>query len=425
MTALIVASWAAYASAERRPAWGIVAGIAAVLAFFTKAAAAFFVAALALDALVSIVASRWAPGRRDSRAAWMTLAGLAAAALAIGLVFVLPNWQQFQFYNWEMTVTRKPSYGLRDLIDRASWLPVVQDFFSRMWLVVVAAAVGILAVAARWRTSRPAERLLVMWVLVGLLELTVHDSGNERRYVMFIPALIALAALIVASDRPWLPTETASASSVERWMAVPLVLLLGYLVFGSLVRLAFLSEVRAGLFETTVRLSAALAALAAAVVMWKWAPLARRASAVRVPPLALAILVVISLAWNLSAFAAWARTRTELNYLASVDVGRALPEGTLVQGKLANGLSLENRIRPVFIGHGFGNYLDRLTRDDARYILTYVLPSQGYESQDGSGLIQEILARYPNHRTVREFDVDETPGQDRAALIDKFPNARD
>ena len=425
MAALIVASWAAYASAERRPAWGIVAGIAAVLAFFTKAAAAFFVAALALDALVSIVASRWAAGRRDSRAAWMTLAGLAGAALAIGLVFVLPNWQQFQFYNWEMTVTRKPSYGLRDLIDRASWLPVVQDFFSRMWLIVVAAAIGILAVAARWRTSRPAERLLVMWVLVGLLELTVHDSGNERRYVMFIPALIALAALIVASDRPWLPTETASASSIERWMAVPLVLLLGYLVFGSLVRLAFLSEVRAGLFETTVRLSAALAALAAAVVMWKWAPLARRAAAVRVPTLALAILVVISLAWNLSSFAAWARTRTELNYLASVEVGRALPEGTLVQGKLANGLSLENRIKPVFIGHGFGNYADRLTRDDARYILTYVLPSQGYESQDGSGLIQEILARYPNHRTVREFDVDETPGQDRAALIDKFPNARD
>ena len=52
MTALIVASWAAYAQSARRPAWGIVAGVAAVLAFFTKAAAAFFVAALALDALV-------------------------------------------------------------------------------------------------------------------------------------------------------------------------------------------------------------------------------------------------------------------------------------------------------------------------------------------------------------------------------------
>ncbi len=94
---------------------------------------------------------------------------------------------------------------------------------------------------------------------------------------------------------------------------------------------------------------------------------------------------MISLTWNLGAFAGWARTRTELNYLASVEVGRTLAPGTLVQGKLANGLSLENRIKPVFVGHGFGNYADRLTRDDVRYILTYVLPRQGYESQDGSG----------------------------------------
>ncbi len=163
-----------------------------------------------------------------------------------------------------MTVTRKPSYGLRDLIDRASWLPVVQDFFSRMWLVLVGAAMGIAAVAARWRTARPAERLLVLWVLVGLLELTVHDSGNERRYVMFIPALIALAALIVASDRPWLPSELVAAPSLARWIAVPLLLLLGYLVFGSLVRLAFLSDVRVGFLKPTVRLSAGLAALATA-----------------------------------------------------------------------------------------------------------------------------------------------------------------
>ena len=71
MTAFIVMSWAAYAQADRRPAWGLVAGVAAVLAFFTKAAAAFFVAALALDAIVSIVRSRrearHARGRRARR----------------------------------------------------------------------------------------------------------------------------------------------------------------------------------------------------------------------------------------------------------------------------------------------------------------------------------------------------------------------
>jgi 4-amino-4-deoxy-L-arabinose transferase-like glycosyltransferase len=58
MTAFLVAAWAAYALAERRPWWGLVAGTCAALAFFTKAAAAFFVAAMALDALLSLLAKR-------------------------------------------------------------------------------------------------------------------------------------------------------------------------------------------------------------------------------------------------------------------------------------------------------------------------------------------------------------------------------
>ena len=54
--------------------------------------------------------------------------------------------------------------------------------------------------------------------------------------------------------------------------------------------------------------------------------------------------------------------RSYENYEASLALGRALPPETLVQGKLANGLALENRIRPIFIGHEFGNYADRKER---------------------------------------------------------------
>ena len=39
----------------------------------------------------------------------------------------------------------------------------------------------------------------------------MHDSGNERRYVMFIPALIALAALLAGSGSTVLPIGTAGA----------------------------------------------------------------------------------------------------------------------------------------------------------------------------------------------------------------------
>ncbi len=45
-----------------------------------------------------------------------------------------------------------------------------------------------------------------------------------------------------------------------------------------------------------------------------------------------------------------------------VAIGRWLPPGTLVHGKLANGLALESRITPVFVGRGFGNYEDRARR---------------------------------------------------------------
>ena len=83
-------------------------------------------------------------------------------------------------------------------------------------------------------------------------------------------------------------------------------------------------------------------------------------------------------------------------------------------------MALENRIRPVFVGRGFGNYDDRFERDDARYILTYGLPKIGYESQPG--LIQEILDRYPNRRVIAKFEIDETPGTDQAWLIEKTPD---
>ncbi len=116
----------------------------------------------------------------------------------------------------------------------------------------------------------------------------------------------------------------------------------------------------------------------------------------------------------------WAAHAGDYNYRASIEVGSLVPPEALIQGKLANGLSLENRIRPIFIGNGFGNYADRLQRDDVRYILTYTLPRVGYESGHEGRLIAELLDRYPKRHAIASFEVDETPAPDRATLIDKF-----
>jgi len=421
MTAFIVAAWAAYAMAERRPAWGLAAGVFAALAWFTKASAAFFIAALVIDAGFTWLQSMRSPDRSgERRAAWLTIAGLAAAGAAAALFFVGPHWREYQFYNWQMTVTRKPEYTLHAFIDRASWLPIVHDLFARMWLALAGAALATLGIAARWRTARPAERLLVLWVIVGLAELVVHDSGNVRRYVMFIPALAALAGLLAGSRDPILPPGLERTSAIGRAVGAALLLVLGYLAAGSITRTIFRASVEANDLHLAVRLGAAAAVAITAACLWRWNSWTRRLSSfVLTTPMVVTALVV-GLSWNLYEFGVWAGSKRHVNYDASVALGRTLPPGTLVQGKLANGMALENRIRPLFIGNHFGNYDDRLRRSDVRYILTYDLPHIGIESSDGSGLIQGLLDASPGWREVATFDVDETPAPERAALIDKL-----
>lgn len=409
MTAFIVISWGAYAMASRRPRWGAIAGTAAVLAFFTKASAAFFVVGIALDALLTWrrLASRW------------TMGGLAICGAVIGALFVLPHLPEFTFYNWQMSVTRKPDYTITALKNRASWLPLVNDFFMWMWPVFAAACAGLVSIVIRWRTASAPERLLVLWVVIGMIELAIHDSGNERRYVMFMPALAALGSLWLSAAVP----APAPTSPFEKWPIVTLILGVGYLMAGSLVRLLLLDQVHARQYHASATLAAGVAVLTAgwAAVDWQRARRWIVSGGAMLPRAVAAGILVVPVFIDGVHFTRWAESRQDLNYRASVEVGRLLPPGTLVHGKLANGLALENRIRPVFIGHAFGNYADRLQRDDVRYILTYVSPSVGFESQAGSGLIQEILDRYPGRRTVATFAVNETGGPDRAALIDKIP----
>jgi len=134
------------------------------------------------------------------------------------------------------------------------------------------------------------------------------------------------------------------------------------------------------------------------------------------PAAALAAIGLVS-AGDVAQFVQWSMGRSYKNVAASRLLADCLPPDTLVHGKLANGLALENRIRPVFVGRNFGNYSDRTARDDVRYILTYVAPRIGYEGP----VIADVLEAYPERRVVMTFAVAETStGHDRAALIDKF-----
>ena len=109
-------------------------------------------------------------------------------------------------------------------------------------------------------------------MLVGLIELVVHDVGNERRYVMFLPALIALAALWLVRDSPVCLHRRMPSSPRKLWAGrCRSCVGLGYLVAGSLVRVAFLEQIHAGHLHTTVVISTAAASLATALLMFvRW-----------------------------------------------------------------------------------------------------------------------------------------------------------
>ena len=119
---------------------GALAGVAAWLAFFSKASAAFYIVALGLEAVTTVILglrARENPNMRNrAGAALWTLAGLAIAAALFLVFFAIPHWSEVRFYNWQMSVTRKPTYGLAALISRASWVPAVNDFFLRQLPVV-------------------------------------------------------------------------------------------------------------------------------------------------------------------------------------------------------------------------------------------------------------------------------------------------
>ncbi|MBI1873537.1 MAG: glycosyltransferase family 39 protein [Acidobacteria bacterium] len=412
MVAFLVIAWWGYVRASDAPAWGVLAAIAAFLAYFSKATGVFFVVSLALDALITLTRRQ----RAYARGAIWTLGSLAVVGLAALLLFIVPYWDQYHFYNWETSVTRRPSYSLTALKDRITWFPIIHDFFSRMWIVTLLGIGALAAIAARFRVLRPGERVLALWIGFGTLELLARDVGNERYFVYLIPPLVVLAALVLGRDRRLLAIDdTRERLSPGRlaWLT-PFMLFILYVAVGSIVRLAFRFQIRPG-----VRVSATIASLVALAILVTWPRVPRALSRHSWGFGASLVVVALIVAADLAQFGRWVAVRSYKNYAAMRAIADWLPPGTLVHGKLANGLALESRIRPIFIGRNFGNYRDRFSRDDVPYILTYTSPP-GLEGQ----VILEVLAAYPKRRILRTFELSETSsGHDEAALIEKWPGA--
>jgi len=417
MVACLVASWCCAARAPRSWIWGVLAAALALASFFTKASAAFFLVALGLSSCWTLWEA-FSSGRSGSaagspesvRSAVAILATLAAGTLVALAIFVIPNWTEYSFYNLFVYGARRSQTGLTALTDRASWFPVVHQFFSRQWLLTVTALVGLGSTLVSIRRASPAERLLALWFLLGAFELVVHDLGNERRYVFLIPAMAGLAALALDRERLF-PARLAEWPRAHVVLALPAILAGAYLVTGSVSRQFLWPDISA-----SVRSAALVSTVAAALLVAFWPRWRSTVASLTWSARSQALVVVAIVFMDGVLFGHWAWHRTYKNVEASREVGRLLPPGTLVQGKLANGLALDNGIRPLFIGPGFGNYADRLERQDVEWILTYSRPQIGYEGV----VIREVLEASPGWQVVARFPVAETKaGNDEAVLIRK------
>ena len=222
--------------------------------------------------------------------------------------------------------------------------------------------------------------------------------------------MAGLASLTLVGDRRLLPSEVGMWSRARFAALAPLLLAGLYVAWGSLTRQALTPDIR-----MSVRVAALAAVVTAGVMLAAWPrlgpALARVGWSARRGVVALALIAAVNLA-VVRAMGGLANHEE----LRSVAGDRAcVAPGTLVQGKLANGLALNNTIRPLFIGPGFGNYADRLERPDVAWILTYSHPRLGYEG----AVVRDLLDAMPGWSTQVEVPVAETRGRRRPCRADQ------
>ena len=141
-------------------------------------------------------------------------------ALLASSVFVAPNWQDYRFYNWQMSVTRKPIYTLQALRRPAV---VVSGHPRLLHAHVDRDAAGPpgrpRASLCRWRQAAPAERVLLLWLVFWTGGTRPARRRQREAPGVPHPGLVALAALALARDRRLLdePAPRHVASGAPCW----------------------------------------------------------------------------------------------------------------------------------------------------------------------------------------------------------------
>lgn len=335
---------------ETHPAYQIAAGAAAALAVITKGVAWVF-------PLVGIVSLVWLSlqeplhGRqRLGELRWFLF----------GVFVTLGAWLFFLMFLYA-DLLYLPQLFFRERIDHLTWalaspqalvarllqFPVAHSFFSRIPLLTLLAATGLVTVFAiavsRARNLSRLEIFLTVWLLGSAIEIIFFEYWLQRRYLFLLPPIIGLSvwALLNLTELRLLERIRALNALYKSILWVS-ALASSYVLFGSLVRPVGLGA------RSTTGVALALALLSSAALMVRLQSVTQAMARIGGFRALVPAVVAISLLIDLAQFAAWSVGRSYTVWEVSKRVGTFVPEGASVEGIVAPALAMENRIRPLY-----------------------------------------------------------------------------
>lgn len=413
-----------FQKSEERLYYSIFSGISCMLAFVTKASGGFFLAVPILTLIIIWLqnADNSEIKKRVKYRFLFFLSGLFMLA-AVWLVFwVLPNLQDYWFYNIGIqTRIRLNDMTLwtfiKEHVIHIFGFSIFHTFFGRMPIISIAAFIAILVLWGEFATSfkktHPLDIFFLTWFLLAALEI-IFISAVQHRYLFFIPPLIGLGThLLGKHDSIEILGRLLTLKSVNKIFSFLVLLYVLYLIYGSLGRLFIpYPEVR---LKILASFSLGMSILSGFILIRKGESLLNRMRNIKTGYNLFFTLLVFSLVINLGQYAHWVIRKDYTYYRASKQLGNILKPSTPVQGDAAIALSLENKIKPIFIGDGWSNDRDVLKRDDVEHIL--VFPDLRFNNN-----IQKLLLAYHDATKIAEFELyDAFPpdGAKRAILLKK------
>jgi len=288
---LVVSSAMAVYLAAERPRWALAGGVLFVAAQLAKPSALLMAPVFAGFWLAHRAKGRGADGGAgppwNPRVPRLWATGVGLAGLAVVVVLVIPNWEAVRD---QALLNLANVFGRSQGISKGlvtffgfPWLAFGANGFWRQSLVLLAAVLLLLVARLAQVERRPPSTLEVFawcWLLIGLAFLAAQRYQPDRRFLLLMPAVAMLGAVMLEHGGVPLPARTERPALWRRALAGALAG--GFIGLYQLGRLGWYVRRLAGLLverppdwlvsPTAVWSGAVVAGAAAAALAWQWLP---------------------------------------------------------------------------------------------------------------------------------------------------------